>query len=244
MCIIKTLWSMLDKQQYHDKIVALAMSFDELLPEEFATVVTEELISMPDREKTREELQSAVKKFAIFWKLTESHKEYTAFLPIYERVSGMVHDVMKDRRSYTALHEMLMILQNSDPTLRLECRSWLSESKNSFYRILDPLLAEFMANTKVYTSMSGQLFFVNEYNTKHVIDNFNKLRNIIMNLNTQDQFLNYIMTKFQTDPTKTKFDKQTLAGNFSPKNQQFPVKHCSNRYIQVITCITLQFIMA
>ena len=86
------------------------MCFDELLPSEFSTVVTEELISLPEREKSREELQSAVKKFAIFWKLTEMHKDYTAFLPIYERVSGIVHDVMKDRRSYTALHEMLMIL--------------------------------------------------------------------------------------------------------------------------------------
>ena len=41
--IIKTLWSLLDERQYHEKIVLLCKKFDQLLPKEFSDVVTEEL---------------------------------------------------------------------------------------------------------------------------------------------------------------------------------------------------------
>ncbi len=37
---------------------------------------------------------------------------------------------------------MLEILEDRDPTMRITCRSWLSESKRDFQRILDPLLIE------------------------------------------------------------------------------------------------------
>jgi hypothetical protein len=36
------------------------------------------------------------------------------------------------------------------------------------------------------------------YNANYVIDNFNKLRDIILNLNTQAAFLNYIVNTDQT----------------------------------------------
>ena len=60
-------------------------------------------------------------------------------------------------RSYVALHQMLMILDDRDPTLRLKCRSWLQDSKSNFLRILDPLLKEFMENNNMYRS--GSKFF-------------------------------------------------------------------------------------
>lgn len=49
-----------------------------------------------------------------------------------------------EERAYNALHKMLEILEDKDPTMRLSCRSWLSESKRDYHRILDPLLSEFM----------------------------------------------------------------------------------------------------
>ena len=75
---------------------------------------------------------------------------------------------------------MLMILEDQDPTLRLKCRSWLQDSKSNFLRILDPLLKEFMDNNGMYRSGSGQLFYTTRYEADIVIENFSKLRNIIL----------------------------------------------------------------
>ena len=76
---------------------------------------------------------------------------------------------------------MLHILEENDPTLRLSCKSWLSESKLFYRRILDPLIEEFLANSKVFVTYSGQIFFYKEYEARIVIENFGKLRNIILN---------------------------------------------------------------
>ena len=95
------------------------------------------------------------------------------------------------------MHNMLHILEDNDPTLRLSCKSWLSESKLYYRRILDPLLEEFMQNSKVFVTFSGQIFFVEGYETKIVIQNFSKLRNII--LNTKDEMIQYIMFRNATD---------------------------------------------
>ena len=90
-------------------------------------------------------------------------------------------------RSYVALHNMLLILEDDDPTLRLACRSWLQESKTDYLRIVDPLIKEFMDNNRMFKSFSGQLFFLNNYDSSIVIENFTKLRNII--LTTQEEFV-------------------------------------------------------
>jgi hypothetical protein len=101
---------------------------------------------------------------------------------------------------------MLQILDDDDPTLRLSCRSWLSESKATFQRILDPILDEFMENNKVFKSFSGQIFFLENYVPKIVIENFGKLRNII--LNTQSEFIYYIVTNSISDDILIPFHRQ------------------------------------
>ena len=150
----------------------------------------------------------AVEKFNIFWKLTANdYHVYKPFQPEHERlrqrntltdvkpsqfVSNIVStgknyeddDIGRENeyreRSYVALHQMLMILEDRDPTLRLKCRSWLQESKTHFLRILDPLLREFMDNNGMYRSGSGQLFYMKNYETDIIIENFSKMRNIIL----------------------------------------------------------------
>lgn len=101
----------------------------------------------------------AIKKFTIFWKLTAV--DYPQYKPFYEQHT--------DIRRYIALHHMLNILEDNDPTLRLSCKSWLSESKQFYRRILDPLIEEFLANFKVYATYSGQIFFYQDYDTQTVI---------------------------------------------------------------------------
>lgn len=108
------MWSLLDGEEDHEKIVSLLKKFDALLPKIFSEVVTEELNS-----KDREVKVRAIKKFSIFWKLTSL--DYPDYKPFYEKDT--------DLRRYVALHNMLHILEDNDPTLRLSCKSWLSESK-------------------------------------------------------------------------------------------------------------------
>lgn len=109
--------------------------------------------------KDREVKVSAIKKFSIFWKLTAA--DYPNYKPFYEKDT--------DLRRYVALHNMLHILEDNDPTLRLSCKSWLSESKSFYRRILDPLLEEFLSNSKVFVTHSGQIFFYEPYETQIVI---------------------------------------------------------------------------
>lgn len=102
---------------------------------------------------------------------------------------------------------MLQILDDDDPTLRLACRSWLTESQSDFQRILDPILNEFLDNNRVFKSFTGQIFFLENYEPKVVINNFGKLRNII--LNTQSEFIEYIVnnqiSEYISVPFKSQF---------------------------------------
>jgi hypothetical protein len=72
---VQTLWSLLDRPLDNDKIVHLLKKFDKLLPKIFSDVVTREL-----NNKQRDVKHRAVKKFAIFWKLTTAdYPEYKPF---------------------------------------------------------------------------------------------------------------------------------------------------------------------
>lgn len=94
----------------------LLKRFDRRLPKIFSEVFIDELNS-----KDREVKVRAIKKFSIFWKLTA--QDYPKYLPF----AGS-----EDGKKYLALHKMLLILEDNDPTLRLSCKSWLSESKQSY----------------------------------------------------------------------------------------------------------------
>ena len=111
--------------------------------------------------------------------------------------------VGRGERSYVALHNMLLILDDKDPTLRLKCRSWLQESRSTFQRILDPLLREFFQNNSMVKDENGRLFYHKLYESDIVIENFTKLRNII--LTTQDQFSNYVATNKVSDYIRAPF---------------------------------------
>jgi hypothetical protein len=71
----------------------------------------------------------------VFWKFTASH--YPQYKPFEKEVSG---------KKYLALHNMINFLEDPDPTLRLSCRSWLSQMKQ-YNRILDPIIEEFIKNS-------------------------------------------------------------------------------------------------
>lgn len=143
---------------------------------------------------------------------------------------------------------MLMILEDKDPTLRLSARSWLQESKSNYSRIIDPLLKEFMSNSQMYRSITGQLFYEQTYNATYVKENFAKLRNII--LTTQEEFMEYILVSEYTDYIADQFSQTKqlmevdvlISPEFIEPTEQRTIKS-KGKYIQVIIYLTLQFIM-
>ena len=202
MAIIQNLWDMLNAPGDHFSIVQLLKRYDLLLARLFSDVVTMELNSQSSEVKLH-----AVEKFTVFWKLTaKDYNHYKPFQPEVERNRRLKSGINRSetmfgydidaeqsdmrameaegKRHYVALHNMLLILDDPDPTLRLKCRSWLQDSKASFLRILDPILKEFMTNSRMFKSGSGQLFYMENYDADVVIENFSKMRNII--LTTQD----------------------------------------------------------
>lgn len=201
--------------------MSLLKKFDGLLPAIFSEVVINDL-----KEKAPRDIKErGIKKFSTFWNLTAF--DYPNYRPFYEKDTG--------ERRFGALHNVLHFLEQNDPTLRLSCRSWLSESKHFYNRILDPLLEEFLQNSKVFVTFTKQIFFYDMYDTKIVSENFGKLRNII--LNTQDEMIKYMIANYTSDFVQRDF--LLMFDWMLPKHNR-PKQH---KYLEIIVFITLQFIM-
>lgn len=198
------------------------MKFDGLLPALFSEVVINDLLDKAPRE-TKER---GIKKFSIFWNLTSQF--YPQYRPFYEKDTS-------DRR-YGALHNVLHFLEQNDPTLRLSCKSWLSECKNFYNRILDPLIEEFLQNSKVFVSFTKQIFFYDQYDTKIVSENFGKLRNII--LNTQDEMNMYMISNYVSGHIQRDFNEmfEWMLSSTRPHGTSRSYNH---KYLDMIVYITL-----
>lgn len=179
--IIQNLWSILDEEKDTEMIVKKLKFFDTLVPIVFSDVVTEDLGSDSTDQSLTEKQERAIKKFTIFWKFTAS--DYPNYKPFKTEVAN---------KKYLALHKMINFLEDPDPTLRLSCRSWLSESSGKYNRILDPLIEEFITNSNFKFNPESILIDGN-FDTKSVIQNFGKLRNII--LNSQGDIIDYLWSR-------------------------------------------------
>lgn len=175
--IIQNLWSILEKETDTENVVSQLREFDKLVPRIFSDVVIEDL----QNKQTRSKQDKAIKKFTTFWKFTAPN--YPVYKPFETQISG---------KKYLALHNMINFLEDPDPTLRLSCRSWLSQSK-LYNRILDPLIEEFIKNSNFRIPNERTVLIEGEFETEYVIQNFGKLRNII--LNAQDDIIDYMIVK-------------------------------------------------
>ena len=246
----------------------LLKKFDMLMPKIFSDVITEDLNNkdkevkhlavgkfavfwkitakdyneykpfQPEHERKKERLLMGQHQ-ELFSSLTNTHKHVEVDYENSSGSDGEDDDYHEKERSYVALHNMLLVLEDDDPTLRLACRSWLQESKADYLRIVDPLFKEFMDNNKMYKSFSGQLFFVNNYDSSIVIENFTKLRNII--LTTQEEFVQYCVTTRCSNYITGQFKKRYQL--MHSERDKITPNLCANKYIQVIVYTTLQFIM-
>ena len=63
---------------------------------------------------------------------------------------------------------MINFLEDPDPTLRLSCRSWLSQSSRKYNRIIDPLIEEFIENSK-FIYKNDKIIIDGKINKQYVI---------------------------------------------------------------------------
>ena len=108
----------------------------------------------------------SIKNFSQFWKLTS---EFYPDIIFFENGE--------------CIFKMLDFLEHEHPLIRHLSKSWLSEAKNQFRKIVDPLLKVLLdKETKWYISFKKQLFFTREYDNRRIIEAFRKLKNIIINV--------------------------------------------------------------
>jgi hypothetical protein len=65
---------------------------------------------------------------------------------------------------------MINFLEDPDPTLRLSCRSWLSQSSSKYNRIIDPLIEEFIKYSMFkYTHEHEEIIIDGQIENQYVI---------------------------------------------------------------------------
>ena len=108
----------------------------------------------------------SIKNFSQFWKLTSEFYPEIIFFENGE-----------------CIFKMLDFLEHEHPLIRHLSKSWLSDAKNQFRKIIDPLLKVLLdRETKWYISFQKQLYFTQEYDNRRIIEAFRKLKNIIINV--------------------------------------------------------------
>ena len=160
---------------------------------------------------------NAIKKFSQFWKLTSEFYPDVIFFENGE-----------------CIFKMLDFLDNENPLLRHLSKSWLSEAKNQFRKILDPLLKVLLdRETSWYISFQKQLYFTKEYDNRRIIEAFRKLKNIIINV--PDIAINY----FVSQPiTQSLLDMDDIGKELRSVSKTISMEH----YLELLVSISLRFI--
>lgn len=160
---------------------------------------------------------NAIKKFSQFWKLTSDFYPEIIFFENGE-----------------CIFKMLDFLDHEHPLLRHLSKSWLSEAKEQFRKILDPLLKVLLdRETKWYISYQKQLYFTKEYDNRRIIEAFRKLKNIIINV--PDIAINY----FVNQPiTQSLLDMDEIGKELRSVSKTITMEH----YLELLVSISLRFI--
>lgn len=157
---LQRLWLMLDYQHFHQKIVDLIINLCKFFPLNLQEVVVNSFNtdSISDKEL-------AIRRFAIFWKLTQSH---------YSK--EQLQDLNK-----VGLFIMLDLLDHENPLIRHASKNWLIESIGQFQRVVDPLFEVLLASKNCsYVTDQQQIVYTKIYETRRTNETFKKLKGILL----------------------------------------------------------------
>ena len=155
------LWTLIEDQSHQKPVADLLIKFFVADTNIFQNTISN-TFAVNDIEKN----VISIKNFSQFWKLTSEFYPEIIFFENGE-----------------CIFKMLDFLEHEHPLIRHLSKSWLSEAKNQFRKIIDPLLKVLLdRDTKWYISFQKQLYFTKEYDNRRIIEAFRKLKNIIINV--------------------------------------------------------------
>ena len=206
------LWILLEEQNHQKPVTDLLIKFYTAEQNVFQNTISN-TFAINDLTQN----VNAIKKFSQFWKLTS---EFYPDLIFFENGE--------------CIFKMLDFLDNENPLLRHLSKSWLSEAKNQFRKILDPLLKVLLdRETSWYISFQKQLYFTKEYDNRRIIEAFRKLKNIIINV--PDIAINY----FVSQPiTQSLLDMDDIGKELRSVSKTISMEH----YLELLVSISLRFI--
>ena len=150
----------------------------------------------------------SVKLFSDFWKLSNEFYSDVIFFANGECIFKMI-DYFEDKNSL----------------LRHLSKSWLNQSNKNFDKIVDPLLSILLNDYSSFKKIENKIYFDKEYESERIIDDFSKLKNIILN----SSLMNYFKTN-------------VVGANLLIKDKIKNIKTKSSTYLSLLISITLSFI--
>ena len=178
---MEKLWNLLDIHYFQNKVTELILKFQNYYPNIFADTISSSFQVPSITEK-----ESAIRRFASFWKLSSDFQQNSNNIFI---------------QSGIGLFIMLDFLDNDNPLLRHTSKSWLLDSIPHLYRVIDPIFEVLMqvptglgsrGYLSLYVTDSKQYFFTEIYDTRRVSEAFKKLKSILITAN--ELFIRYIST--------------------------------------------------
>ena len=206
------LWLLIEEQNHQKPVVDLLIKFFMIEQNVFQNTISN-TFAINDIEQN----VNAIKKFTQFWKLTTEFYPKTIFFENGE-----------------CIFKMLDYLDHEHPLLRHLSKSWLSEAKDQFSKIIDPLLKVLLdRDTKWYISFKKQLYFTKEYDNRRIIEAFRKLKNIIINV--PDVAVNHFVNKLVS---KDLIYLDEFGRELKSVTRSISIEH----YLELLVSISLRFI--
>lgn len=198
--IIEKLWKFLDSNAYQIKIVELILNFQKYFQDIFKEVTFDSLTKdcIPDKEEP-------IRRFAAYWKLTNEDEFLKKVIPVND-----------------TLFVMLDYLDHDNPLIRHTSKSWLLDSMNKLYRIIDPIYETFIEcnpNELKDPKIIAEIFKM-----------FRRLKSILSSSN--EEALIYISKKNISE----------FLGNVLAKNEENDYLKEHYIYIDLLAILCLKFI--
>lgn len=211
------LWRLIPDQSVQKKVTDLLVKFSISDPDLFSNAVSSTLNSTD-----LEEMVSGINTFAQFWKLSAEYYPEKRFFKTGE-----------------CMFKILDYLDHPHPLIRHVSKSWLSQTTETFDKILDPLLLVLLdPETKYYSTPTKELVITDIYDSKRIVDAFRKLKNIIVNFSEYHRIIKFCS---RTKPNKMILD---LCEQTENTQHQGVLEYMLETYLDVLVHVAMRFIRA
>ena len=158
---IKKAWELLDNIEYHSHAIKLILQLNEQNCESVVKLLNKKL----DKEDNIDIRIHFVRRLVTFWNLTEN-------------LELRHNDVLLERY---CIFRLLDFLEDDHPILRQISKSWLIDSSEKYYRIVDPMIISLLKNSHFYQTLNGKLMYFKKYDVETVFKIYKRMKNLLTN---------------------------------------------------------------